>query len=186
MANAMETARNKGIPVLCRRLLISLHRERIARAMRENRVVILVGGWDPASRCRSCNSSWRTRRRRSDRRRRWQRRSLLSARRHLGTATAMTITKTTTIHCGHRAPTHCGRVPRPLHCRGEGMTPPWRCEELCGVHGPQRQVGASPFLSDHTHDDWDPAEDARVGSSKSGGGGGRRQQRRLVVWRQQR
>jgi hypothetical protein len=50
------------------------------------------------------------------------------------------------------------------------MPPPWRIGELCGVHGPQRQAGASPFLSDNIHDDWDPAEDARVGSRWCGGG----------------
>ncbi len=42
------------------------------------------------------------------------------------------------------------------------MPPPWRRGELCGVHGPQRQAGASPFLSDNIHDNWDPADDARV------------------------
>jgi hypothetical protein len=52
------------------------------------------------------------------------------------------------------------------------MPPPWRRGKLCGVHGPQRQAGASPFLSDNIHDDWDPDEDAHVGSRWCGGGGG--------------
>ena len=37
-----------------------------------------------------------------------------SARWHLETATATTITKTMTVHHGHRALTHHGRVPQPL------------------------------------------------------------------------
>jgi hypothetical protein len=52
------------------------------------------------------------------------------------------------------------------------MPPPWRRRELCGVHGPRRQVGASSFLSDNIHDDWDPAEDAHVGSRWCSGSGG--------------
>ena len=31
------------------------------------------------------------------------------------------------------------------------MAPPWSRGELCGVHGPQRQARASPFLSDNIH-----------------------------------
>ena len=45
------------------------------------------------------------------------------------------------------------------------MPPPWRRGELCGVHGLQRQAGASPFLSDNIHDDCDPAEDSDGGLS---------------------
>ena len=103
-----------------------------------------------------------------------EQRSSSSARRHLGTAMATTITKTTTVRCGHRAPTHRGRVLRPLRCRGEGVVLPWRRGELCGVHGPQRQAGTSPFLSDNIHDHWDLAEDVRVGLRWCGGGGGQR------------
>ena len=65
--------------------------------------------------------------------------------------------------------------------QGEGMAPPWCRGELCEVHGPQRQAGASPFLSDNIHDNWDPAEDAQVGSRRCGGGIGRCRRRRLVV-----
>ena len=70
--------------------------------------------------------------------------------------------------------------PSPIASPRRGDAPPWCCRELCGVHGPQRQAGASPFLSDNIHDDWDPAEDARVGSRWCGGGGGRRRRRRRV------
>ena len=52
-----------------------------------------------------------------------------------------------------------------------GDAPPWRRGELCRVHGPQRQAGATPFLSDNIHDNRDPAEDARVVLRWCNGGG---------------